>query len=155
MHEREHRKPWFSNFESTDEYEYDEAVDVLDNRVGLHKQAESFFIESTIIGGDMYDIYVYDTEGKIPHFHLVVNNEISVAIKIQKPSYYTRDNGSNRLRDVDIDNLINILSRPQSNSEGKSVWSIIILVWNADCRNKRISWNTRIPKYEKLKLIPE
>lgn len=153
---KDHRVPWFSNYEASEDYEYDESFDVHDKRVGLHKQADSCFVENITIGNDNYDFYVYDAEGKIPHFHLVVNNEVSVAIEMKKPRYYKRDNGKTKLRDIDIDNMIKILNmRNDRIDRDFTVWELLIYIWNGDYRNRQISYETKIPNYEKLKEIPD
>lgn len=39
--------------------------------------------------GNMYDIYIYANEGRIPHFHILKQNEPDTCIEILNPKYFS------------------------------------------------------------------
>ena len=113
---------------STDEY-------IREDVVATRQSTKNF---SNLI----FDVRTGNEGNKIPHFHVYVpegkytnNGEdtktFHTCIRLNVPEYFNHGSKQGKFNNNDLKYLIKILKKPMKKHDGKTLWRVMVDIWNA------------------------
>ena len=119
------------------------------------KEWDNMLLEMAQIGTfNKYTIIVWTNDsGNIPHFHIVDSStrgeEFHTCIKIEKPEYFHHSGKEGVLNSKQRKSLVDFLKN--TFDEDTSNWEYLIMTWNANNSNKKLSKKMPMPDYTNIK----
>ena len=119
------------------------------------KEWDDMLLEMAQIGTfNKYTIIVWTNDsGNIPHFHIVDSStrgeEFHTCIKIEKPEYFHHTGKVDVLNSKERKSLVDFLKNPID--EDISNWEFLIMTWNSNNLNKKLSKKIPMPDYTNIK----
>lgn len=116
---------------------------------------ERFFFEMAQIGGIDNNLIAYvrsNDPGNIPHFHIVdkttLGSKFHTCVKIESPEYFHHTGKEDTLNSKQRKSLVNFLNSltPLEISH----WKFLLLTWNTNNSNKKLSMDLPMPNYLEL-----
>lgn len=116
---------------------------------------ERFFFEMAQIGGIDNNLIAYvrsNDPGNIPHFHIVdkttLGSKFHTCVKIESAEYFHHTGKEGVLNSKQRKSLVNFLNSltPLEISH----WEFLLLTWNTNNSNKKLSMDLPMPNYLEL-----
>ena len=93
-------------------------------------------------------IYVYGEKRPVPHFHFYRGKDLSAGgcIVLNDAMCFPHDKHTDKLDKKEIEELLNFLDSTDSDF-GMSMWKMILMIWNLQNPDSKISMDIPIPLY--------
>ena len=127
----------------------------LNENTSMEESHDKMLLEMAQIGTfNKYTIIVWTNDsGNIPHFHIVDSStrgeEFHTCIKIEKPEYFHHTGKEGVLNSKQRKSLVDFLKN--TFDEDTSNWEYLIMTWNANNSNKKLSKKMPMPDYTNIK----
>ncbi len=102
-------------------------------------------------GGGECKIFIYGSEGRIPHFHIKgMNNDFECCIKICKAEYFDHGYKTDHLSKKDLEKLDEFLNKKNKKFPEKTNWEVALAFWNSAENEGQAPENCKKPVYANI-----
>ena len=129
-------------------------VGTLNEKTSMEESYDMLYEMAQIGTFNKYTIIVCTNDsGNIPHFHIIDSStrgeEFHTCIKIEKPEYFHHSGKEGVLNSKQRKSLVDFLKN--SFDEDTSNWEYLIMTWNANNSNMKLSKKMPMPDYTNMK----